>query len=169
MALTTMPNGPMTTRRIDDAAFGVVYGSVSVLALLMATHLPIADAGRQAGLLFFTVFAVALAKAFAEICERMLQSGTAATWQDAREVWNHSQTVLLAANGPTLAFALAAFGVISVAQAVWLAQVLALALLSYFGARIGWRIGGTVVSAFVAAAVTSGIGMLVSLFKFLIH
>ncbi len=105
-------NGPMTTQahKIDEAAFGVVYGSITVMALLMGVQPPIDDPGHKAILLFGSVFAVAVAKAYAEICERILQSGHAATWSDVRAVWHHSRTVLLAANGPTLAFLLAALG-----------------------------------------------------------
>lgn len=166
-----MRNGPMTTpaRRIDDAAFGVVYGSITVMALLMAMHSPIEDPGRQALILFGSVFAVALAKAYAEICERMLKSGNAATWDDVRAVWLHSQTVLLAANGPTVVFTLAALGLITSDTALVLAQVLAIALLGWFGGRIGWRIRATLFSVIIGAALAGGIGTLVTLLKFILH
>ena len=61
-------NGPMTTQaqRIDEAAFGVVYGSITVMALLMAMTPPLEEPGRKALILFGSVFAVALAKAYAE-------------------------------------------------------------------------------------------------------
>lgn len=162
-------NGPMKSRQVDQAAFGVVYGSITVLALLMATHPPIENAGGHAAILFGSVFAVALAKAFAEICERMLQTGSPATWHDVREVWQHSQTVLLAANGPTLAFVLAAIGAIRTDVALPLAQTLALSLLAYFGARIGWRISGRTREVIIGAGITCGIGALVSLLKLLVH
>ena len=164
-----MQNGLMKTPQIDQAAFGVVYGSITVLAVLMAVHLPVESYVKQAAVLFLTVFAVALAKAFAEICERMLASGQAATWHDAREVWQHSRTVLLAANGPTLAFLLAAIGLVSGATALVLAQILALGLLIYFGARIGWRVSGHTVGALTGAAVTTSMAVLVSLLKLLNH
>lgn len=159
----------MTTRQIDQAAFGVVYGSITVLALLMAAHSPIEYPGRQAIMLFLAVFAVALAKAFAEICERVLQSGQSANWSDIREVWQHAQTVLIAANGPTLAFVLAAAGVISGDMALLLAQILVFGLLAYFGARIGWRVSCTMFGVAVGVAVTGGIAGLVSLLKFVAH
>ncbi len=161
----------MTARaqRIDEAAFGVVYGSVAVMAFLMAKHPPVEDPGRVALLLFGSVFAVAVAKAYAEICERMLKSGSPATWADARAVWGHSRTVLLAANGPTLAFALAALGLYSADTALILAQIVAIGLLSWFGGRIGWRIRGTVSGLVFGAVLTGGLGLLVSLLKVLAH
>jgi hypothetical protein len=161
----------MTTpsRRIDEAAFGVVYGSVTVMALLMAMRPPIGDPGRQALILLGSVFAVALAKAYAEICERMLLSGKAATWADVRDVWGHSRTVLLAANGPTLAFALAAAGLIPADVALVLAQALAVLLLGWFGGRIGWRVGGTAAGALIGASLTGGLGFLVTAVKLVVH
>lgn len=156
-------------RRIDEEAFGVVYGSVTVMALLMALRPPVDDPGRQALILFGSVFAVALSKAYAEVCERMLASGKAATWADARAVWQHSQTVLLAANGPTLVFALAAVGLIEADAALVLAQVLAILLLGWFGGRIGWRVVGTATGAIIGAGLTGGVGSLVTGVKLLMH
>jgi VIT1/CCC1 family predicted Fe2+/Mn2+ transporter len=157
------------TRLIDDAAFGVVYGSITVMALLMTMHPPIENPGRQALILFGSVFAVALAKAYAEICERMLKSGNAATWDDVRAVWQHSQTVLLAAKGLAVVFALAALSLIPSETAFVLALVLAITLLGWFGGRIGWRIKATPFSVIVCAALTGGLGFLVTLLKFTLH
>jgi hypothetical protein len=99
----------------------------------------------------------------------MLKSGSAVTWADATEVWHHSQTVLLAANGPTLAFALAAFGVVGSEAALILAQVLAIGLLGWFGGRIGWRVSGSAFGAIVGAGLTGGLSLLVTLVKVQIH
>ena len=164
-------NGPMTTQahKIDEAAFGVVYGSITVMALLMGVQPPIDDPGHKAILLFGSVFAVAVAKAYAEICERILQSGHAATWSDVRAVWHHSRTVLLAANGPTLAFLLAALGLLSAETALLIAQILAIGLLCWFGGRIGWRIQGRTTGMLLGAALTGGLGVLVTLLKSTFH
>ena len=157
------------TKQIDDAAFGVVYGSVSVMAVLMAMHPPIEDPGRAALTLFATVFVVALAKAFAEACEQMLRSGEPVTVAGLATVWRHSRTVLLAANGPTAAFALSALGLLDPDTAYRIAQWLALALLAYFGGRIGWRVRGTITATFAGAAVTCGLGLFISALKLLVH
>ncbi|MEM9231795.1 MAG: hypothetical protein AAGB10_19545 [Pseudomonadota bacterium] len=161
----------MTTqdRQIDEAAFGVVYGSITVMALLMVMHTPVEAPGRQALLLLGSVFAVAVAKAYAEICERMLKSGKAATWSDVRAVWSHSRTVLLAGNGPTLAFALSAAGLFDPDTALFFAQILAIGLLGWFGGRIGWRLRGSILSMVAGAALTGGLGLLITTLKVLIH
>lgn len=76
--------------RIDEAAFGFVYGSITVMAQLMILHPPIQTPGRQPVILFGSVFVIAVAKSFAELCERMLETGGAATWSDLTAVWGHS-------------------------------------------------------------------------------
>ena len=170
-ARTTMQSGQMTvqSRQIDEAAFGVVYGSITVMALLAAMRAPIEAPGRNAALLFGTVLVVALAKAYAEICARMLASGNAATWPDVTAVWRHSRTVLLASNGPTLAFLFAALGLYGGDTALFVAQLLAFGLLGWFGGRIGWRESGRVSGVFVGAAATLGLGVLITTLKVLIH
>lgn len=166
----TTPNGLMSKQpELEDAAFGVVYGSITVLALLMATHPPIEQPWRLAWVLFLSVFAVAVAKAYAEICERALRSGQPTTWDDVRAVWQHCQTVLIAANGPSIVFALAATGVFSGDMAYVISQILALGLLAFYGAQIGWRVQGGVFGALTGVSVTSAIAVLVSLLKLLAH
>lgn len=159
----------MQARQVDEAAFGVVYGSIMVTALLMGLHAPIEDSGRQALLLFGSVFVMAVAKAYAGICERMLQSGHAATWADASAVWSHSRAVLLAGNGPTLAFLLAALGLFSANIGLIVAQILVIGLLGWFGGRIGWRVGGTILAMFFGAALTRRLGLLITSLETSLH
>lgn len=157
------------SRKVDDAAFGVIYGTITVLSLLMAMHQPIESAFRTAVILFGAVIAVAMAKAYAEVCEKMLASGQPAGSADLRSAWAHSRTVLLAANGPALCFLLAGFGLISTNTAFIAAQVVALGAMVYFGGHIGWRVRGTRSAVLVGAAVTALIGLLISSMKYLAH
>lgn len=62
-------------RGIDKAAFGVVCGSIMFMTCLMAMHHLIEEPGKQALARSGTVAVVAVAKACAEICERVLTSG----------------------------------------------------------------------------------------------
>lgn len=158
-----------TADRLDEAAFGIVYGSISVLAVLVLVHPPVEDPARQALILFGSVLAMAMAKAYAELCQHMVRSGQRARWSDVREIWSHSQTVLLAANGPAFVLLLAAAGLLTPDLALLAAHGLAIALLVWFGGRIGWRIGATVRSAALGAGLTGGIGLLLSALKALAH
>ncbi|MEO0382976.1 MAG: hypothetical protein AAF234_05420 [Pseudomonadota bacterium] len=154
---------------INEAAFGVIYGSISVMAVLMALHPPVENTGRVGLVLVATVVTVALAKAFAELCEQMLATGQELSFADVTTVWHHSRTVLLAANAPAAAFFLAWLGLYSAQLALILAQALALGLLVYFGGHIGWRVRGTVVGVLAGAAVTGALGLLLSGLKLLAH
>jgi hypothetical protein len=170
----TTPNGPtqVTSKAasaIDEGAFGVIYGSISVMAVLMALHPPVENAGRVGLVLCATVFAVALAKAFAELCEQMLRTGQELSRANVMKIWRHSSTVLLAANAPAAAFFLAWLGLYSGQTALLVAQWLALALLVYFGGHIGWRVRGTRVAVLVGAMVTGAIGLVLSALKLLAH
>jgi len=155
--------------KVDEAAFGVIYGTITVLSLLMATHQPIEDPLRTALVLFGAVLAVALAKAYAEICERMLAEARAANASDFASAWRHSRTVLLAANAPAACLLIAAMGVWSVDGGFVLAQVTAIGSLVYFGGRIGWRIRQSVLSMLAGAGVTATIGVVISATKYLAH
>lgn len=169
-----MPNGPTpvasrAASAIDEAAFGVVYGSISVMAVLMALHPPVENTGRVGLVLLATVVTVALAKAFAELCEQMLATGQDLSLADVKKSWRHSRTVLLAANAPAATFFLAWLGLYSAQLALVLAQALALALLVYFGGHIGWRVRRTVGGVLAGAAVTGALGLLLSGLKLLAH
>ena len=66
MGPTMTPNGPITTataRRIDDAAYGILCGSITLMALWMRVHRPVEAPGRQELILLGPVLAGSLAKA----------------------------------------------------------------------------------------------------------
>ena len=165
----TAPSQHNRALPVDESAYGVIYGTITVLSLLMATHQPIQDPFRTALVLFAAVVAVALAKAYAEVCDRMLANERPATVEDIRSAWRHSRTVLLAANAPTASFLLAGLNLIPVETAFLAAQVAAIAGVVYFGGRIGWKVRKTALSTILGAGVTGTIGLLISLMKYLAH
>lgn len=154
---------------VDTAAFGVIYGTITVLSLLMALHTPIEAPLGTAAVLFGSVLAVTLAKAYAEVCEHMLAERRAAHSADLVAAWRHSRPVLLAANAPAACFLIAGAGVWPADTAFVMAQITALASLVYFGGRIGWRIRTTVTSVLAGAGVTAFIGVVISSLKYLAH
>ncbi|MEM9429940.1 MAG: hypothetical protein AAGA32_10635 [Pseudomonadota bacterium] len=156
-------------RRVDEAAFGVVYGTITVMGLLLAMDPDHVEPLRAAGYLFVSVLAVAMAKAFAELCETALKTGQNADPADIASAWRHSRTTLFAANGPTAALLLAAAGLIEGATAHALAQLLAIALLCVFGIRIGRALDGTLKASVIGAAVCGGIGLAIAVLKNAIH
>ena len=67
------------------------------------------------------------------------------------------------------AFALSWAGAFDPATAFSIAQTLAMSVPAYFGARIGWRVRGSVASALVGVGITGGLGLAISLLKQAIH
>lgn len=155
--------------RIERNAFGVIYGSITVLALLMAATHTADKPLKTAFMLFGSVLAITLAKAFAQISADAVQKRQPFSRAEIRHAWAHSAPTLLAANIPTLLIAGSASGLYSFTTSIWLAEVTAIGLLALYGYSIGWVIYSRRVPALFHAAFTSSIGVALALMKFVIH
>jgi hypothetical protein len=153
--------------RLDGAIFGLIYGSITVLSLLMAMGPTGQNPFVMAAVLFGSVLAITLAKAFALVMEDTLRgsaggSPPAASSPGDRptfaEAWHHSRPVLVAANMPALIIGGAGFGLLSLAQAILLAEVFTVGLLGVLGGRVGWVVGRRARTALLGALFTGGIG-----------
>ncbi len=160
---------PEKTKTIDEAAFGVIYGAVTVMGVLAATNPDHLDPLRLAATLFVTVLAVTLTKAYADLAATVLKMETPASRTLVKASWDHSGTILIAANGPTLAMILAAVGIFSVGTGLIVAQVLAISLLVFYGARIGFRLYHRVGPALIGGGFMGAIGLGLSFLKNLLH
>lgn len=154
---------------IDAAAFGMIYGSVTVLALLMAMAAHPDGPLSSAVILFGSVFAISMAKAFADLMSTAIDTGERITRAALSWAWHHARDTMVAANLPTLFFVAAAIGLWSVDLAVFLSQIYCTVLLMLVGARVGWRVDGTLLSALLGMVFAGGVGVALALLKFLIH
>lgn len=155
--------------RVDYASFGIIYGSVTVLSLIMALGNHPEKPLKSAAILFGSVVAISLAKAFAEVMSHAIETGERITRRSFAEVWDHARTTLIAANLPALLFVISAIGLLTVERAVSLTQVYCTALLMLVGGRVGWRIDGSVLSAVLGALFAGGVGLTLAVLKYLIH
>ncbi|MCP5087652.1 MAG: hypothetical protein GY952_12715 [Rhodobacteraceae bacterium] len=155
--------------RIDDAAVGAIYGAVTILGLIVVLSPSHTDPLITAGSMFATVLAVALTEAFAQVSSKALKSGEQIGLSQLKSAWLSSRTILLTANGPTLALLLCAAGFYNVFTAILAAQILAISLLFFYGGRVGFRVRGTVFSTFTGAGVTGAIGIALSFVKNILH
>jgi hypothetical protein len=124
---------------------------------------------RAAAILFGSVLAVTLAKAFAELLAHALETGERVTRRGWRVAWRHSTPTLAVVNLPTLLFIMAGLGWITVETAVQLAQVVCIVVLMVVGARVGWVIDKRPLPAFAGMLFAGGIGLALALLKYLIH
>lgn len=155
--------------RLDKAAFGIIYGAIMVLAILMAQGSHPKPPLETAVVLFGSVLAITLAKAFAEFLGHALDARERMTRHSWRAAWNHSTPTLVVANVPTVLFLLAWLGAIEPLIALVASQILCVALLALLGARAGWVLDHHLVPTILGALFVGGIGVLLSVVKYVIH
>jgi hypothetical protein len=155
--------------RVDASAFGMIYGSVTVLGLLMAMEAHPASPLTAAVVLFGTVLAISMAKAFADVMSTAIDAGQRISRKQVADSWHHSRDTLVAANLPTLFFLASAFELWPVTTAVSLSQIYCTVLLMLVGARVGWRADGRMLSAILGAVVAGAVGVALAVLKFVIH
>lgn len=155
--------------RIEHNAFGVIYGSVTVMALLMATGHADGEPIETSAILFGSIFAIVLAESFAKISSDALQKRQSFGWSEVYHGWVHSRPTLIAANIPTLLIAAASLGFYGYGTSITLAQISAISLLALYGYSIGWVIYRKTVPSLLHGAFTSGIGIALAVVKYLLH
>lgn len=155
--------------RLEKAAFGIIYGSIMVLAILMAQGSHPTPPLETAIILFGSVLAITLAKTFAEFLGHALDARERMTRHSWRAAWNHSMPTLAVANLPTLLFLAAWLGWIGPQTALLVSQLVCVALLVVLGARAGWVLEHRLVPTILGALFVGGIGLLLSVVKYAIH
>lgn len=155
---------------VHRASFGLIYGSILVLSLLMAMD-EVRDGPIEAAfILFGSVMAVTLAKIFAEVLSHSMETGerilTAKAFGSA---WRNSHSTLLVANVPTAFFVMAELGWLSVETATGLAQVFCILVLVILGARVGWVINHSWWLPIGGALFAGSVGFALALLKYAIH
>lgn len=156
-------------QRLDKAAFGIVYGAVTGLSILLAAGAHPEAPFETAAVLFGSVFAITLTKAFAEFLSHAIDSGTRPTRHDWRAAWRHSAPTLGTANLPTLLFIANGLGWITSETAIVASQGVCVALLALVGGRLGWVIDGSIPRSMLGATFAGGIGLALAVLKHVIH
>jgi hypothetical protein len=168
LTLRTRHSGP-GWQRLDNAAFGIIYGSITVLSILMAAGSRPEVPLETAAILFGSVLAITLAKAFAELMAHAIETGERITRHVWRAAWSHSSATLAVANAPTFLFIAAGLGWLPLGFAVLLSHWICIALLLVLGARAGWVIDRRIGPAVLGGLFAGGIGVALSLMKLFTH
>jgi hypothetical protein len=155
---------------IDQAALGLIYGAILVLSMLMALEPTQATPFRPAIVLFGSVLAVTLAKAFSELLAHALHTRerilTRRAWAVA---WQNSYATLAVANLPTFVILAVGLGWIDFVSAVAISQAFCVAILVVLGARVGWAVSPGSWLPFWGAVFVGGIGSALAALKYAIH
>lgn len=155
---------------VHRASFGLIYGSILVLSLLMAMD-EVRDGPFEAAIVLFgSVLAVTLAKVFAEVLSHGMETGerilTAKAFGTA---WRHSHSTLTVANVPTAFFIAAGLGWLSVGTATMVAQAFCVFVLVVLGARVGWVINHSWWLPIGGALFAGSVGVALAAMKYAIH
>ena len=155
---------------VHRASFGLIYGSILVLSLLMAMD-EVRDGPFEAAfVLFGSVLAVTLAKIFAELLSHAMETGERIlTTKAFGTAWQHSHSTLLVANVPTAIFILAGLGWLGVGTATAVAQVFCVFVLVVLGARVGWVVNHSWWLPFAGAFFAGSVGVGLAAIKHAIH
>jgi hypothetical protein len=154
---------------VDAAAYGMIYGTIASLSVLMTMGAHPDKPLLMAVALFGTVLAIALAKAFAEVMAGGLSVAKGAEPQSFAAAWHHARPTLVAANVPTLLIAASGLGLLSPALAITLAQAFGIAVLAIVGGRVGWVTRRTFRAILLSSLFTGVIGLAISVLKYLLH
>lgn len=147
-----------------------IYGSITVLAvlLIMTEHPPGAIAAVVT--LFGTVLVVTLAEAYSEIVAELIVTEKRLTREEALRIWHHSRPILLGANVPTVVvIALGVTGLTSMEVALTIATYSVYAVLFLTGLAVGRHLNGTPLNILLSGLFTLSIGLLIGVLKVLMH
>lgn len=155
---------------LERAAFGLIYGAIMVLSLLMALGDTPEAPFEPALVLFGSVLAVTLAKAFSELLTHGIETGERILTRKAMlTAWRHSHPTLTVANVPTALFIAAGLGWPSMAAATALSQAFCVIILILLGARVGWVIGHNWWLPIAGGAFAGSVGVALAVLKYAIH
>jgi len=155
---------------VEKAAFGLIYGAIMVLSILMALGNPPEYPFEPAIVLFGSVLAVVLAKAFSELLSHAMETGEQILTRKAfATAWQHSHPTLLVANVPTGLFFAAGLGWLGLETATAASQIFCVIILVVLGARVGWVIRHSWWLPVGGALFAGAIGFALALLKYAIH
>lgn len=157
-------------RPLERVAFGLIYGAILVLSLLMAAGESTEMTAKTALVLFGSVLAVALAKGFAELVDHAIETGERMlTPRALRAACKGSQSTLAVAVLPTVLFLAAGLGLCSSGLATVLSQAYCVGILLLFGARVGWVIGHSLWLSIGGALFAGSIGSALAAMKYVLQ
>ena len=148
---------------LERASFGLIYGAIMVLSILMALDFQPNVPFRPAAILFGSVLAMTLARTLAALFSHGVESGERIMNIAAvRAAWRGSHHILVAAYLPTAVFMAAGLGWLTTEAALFLSQLCCVLTLAILGARAGWVIRGGFGHSVLGAASAGGLGSLLA-------
>jgi hypothetical protein len=153
--------------QVEKASFGLIYGAILVLSILMALNLQPDAPLKPAIILFGSVLAMTLARALAALLSHAAETGERIMNAAAfRAAWRGSHSILAVANLPTALFIAAGFGWLTAEAALSISQVYCILILGTLGARVGWIVRGGHWYPLLGAVSAGGVGFFLAAMKY---
>lgn len=157
-------------RTLEREAFGLIYGAIMVLSLLMAFAEEPATRFKPAIVLFGSVLAMSFARALAALISHAIDTGERMLRLEAvREAWRGSHPILFVAHLPTALFLASGLGLLSLQTAILSAQLFCILILVVFGARVGWVISHGPWLPVAGALFAGTLGSSLAALKYILH
>lgn len=146
-----------------------IYGSISVLAVLLVMEEHPPGVWQAALTIFSTTLAIALAEAYSETIAQVLTQQKRLDTHETHAIWRHTQPILLSANLPTVILLLSATGLYSVTVALNIAEFAIYLALFLYGLRVGQLLHGSWWRNLLTGLSALVLGALIGLVKYLVH
>lgn len=153
----------------EKFAAKVLYGLISVLAVLVVLELHPPTALAAIVTVLGTTFAIALAEAYSETVAEMLVNERKPTAAEFRHLWDEVAPIISSSQPAILLLLLAMFGLFSVETALRIGQYVVIGLLFLYGLRVGHLLHGSLPRQILTGLVMASGGLAIVLIKALIH
>jgi hypothetical protein len=150
---------------LDEGIAGTVYGTIIVMAAVVAEAAAGNEPRKLVVLVGATVFAVWLGFVYAHGLANSIDAGRRVTIIELGEIARRELSIPLAAVGPLGALALGASGLVRESAAIWLAISIGLVILVIEGARYARIEHLSPAGTLVAVSINLAVGLLIVALK----
>lgn len=147
----------------------VLYGTVTVLAVVLVLEEHASGAWGVVFSIVGTTWALAFARAYADSIAEILHRGHRFGRADLRRVWREVRPVMFYSQLPTLVFVLSAFGLFPLGLSFEIAQTLGVVILFLAGYFVGRKVGLSVPRSLLASLTIGVLGTSIILLKIFTH
>ena len=167
-APTFLPH--LAWKTFEKASFGLIYGAIMVLSVLMALEFQSDAPFRPALILFGSVLAMTLARALAVLLSHAVETGERVLTVTAIcAAWSGGQWMIGVVNVPTALFVAAGLGWLPATVAFSLSQAFCVLLLVTLGARVGWVVSRDAWHPVIGAVSVGSLGIALATLKYTVQ
>ena len=147
----------------------VLYGTVTVLAVILVLENHAEGASQVVFAVVGTTWALAFARVYADLIAEILRRGQRFRRSDLQRIWHEVRPVMVYSQLPTLVFILSALGLLPLDLSFEIAQTLGVLVLFAVGYAVGRKVGQSRLRSLLSSFVIAAIGGSIILLKIFTH